>query len=116
MISDTKLPKVRSPASLRSGEVATETPSDFDGYALVRALKEHPEWSSIPVLFLASQRSIEDKIRGGAIASQPGFLSRELCKDDAKGEWLMIMRFASRADAEAFCAELKAAGKSCFVR
>jgi len=63
VISDTKLPKVRSPQSLRNGEPA-EVPSDFDGYALVRELKEKPEWSSIPVLFLASQRSIEDKIRG----------------------------------------------------
>ncbi len=35
-----------------------------DGYALVRRLKERPEWAQIPVLFLASQRSIEDKIRG----------------------------------------------------
>ncbi len=36
----------------------------LDGYALVRKLKDRPEWSHIPVLFLASQRSIEDKIRG----------------------------------------------------
>ncbi|MFO0556229.1 MAG: DUF4388 domain-containing protein [Polyangiaceae bacterium] len=35
-----------------------------DGYALVRKLKERQEWAHIPVLFLASQRSIEDKIRG----------------------------------------------------
>lgn len=45
VISDTKLPSL-------------------DGYALVRKLKERPEWASLPVLFLASQRSIEDKIRG----------------------------------------------------
>jgi CheY-like chemotaxis protein len=36
----------------------------MDGYALVRKLKEHPEWSTIPVVFLTSQKSIEDKIRG----------------------------------------------------
>jgi len=41
----------------------TKLPS-LDGYALVRKLKERPEWASLPVLFLASQRSIEDKIRG----------------------------------------------------
>lgn len=52
--------------------------------------------------------AIEDKIRGGAIASQPGFLSRELCKDDAKGEWLMIMRFASRADMDGWLSKVKA--------
>ncbi len=36
----------------------------MDGYALVRKLKEHPEWQTIPVVFLTSQKSIEDKIRG----------------------------------------------------
>ncbi len=45
VLSDTRLPKL-------------------DGYALVRKLKERPEWSAIPVVFLTSQKSIEDKIRG----------------------------------------------------
>lgn len=45
ILSDTRLPNV-------------------DGYALVRKLKERPEWASIPVVFLTSQKSIEDKIRG----------------------------------------------------
>jgi DNA-binding response OmpR family regulator len=36
----------------------------LDGYGLVRKLKDRSEWAHIPVLFLASQRSIEDKIRG----------------------------------------------------
>ncbi|APR77489.1 Phosphate regulon transcriptional regulatory protein PhoB (SphR) [Minicystis rosea] len=45
VLTDTRLPKL-------------------DGYALVRKLKERPEWSSIPVVFLTSQKSIEDKIRG----------------------------------------------------
>jgi DNA-binding response OmpR family regulator len=45
VISDTKLPKL-------------------DGYAFVRKLKENPEWAGVPVVFLASQRSVEDKIRG----------------------------------------------------
>jgi DNA-binding response OmpR family regulator len=44
VLSDTKLP-------------------NLDGYALVRRLKERPEWAAIPVVFLSSQRSIEDKIR-----------------------------------------------------
>ncbi len=35
-----------------------------DGFQLVRRLKEHPEWSNIPVVFLASDKSIEDKVRG----------------------------------------------------
>ena len=45
VLSDTRLPKL-------------------DGYTLVRKLKERPEWAGIPVVFLTSQKSIEDKIRG----------------------------------------------------
>lgn len=36
----------------------------LDGYALVRRMKDRPEWAPIPVVFLTSQKSIEDKIRG----------------------------------------------------
>jgi DNA-binding response OmpR family regulator len=45
VIADTKLPKM-------------------DGYAFVRRLRERSEWATIPVIFLATQRSVEDKIRG----------------------------------------------------
>src|SRR3954464_2558900 len=45
VLSDTRLPKL-------------------DGYAFVRRLKERPEWSHIPAVFLTSQKSVEDKIRG----------------------------------------------------
>ncbi len=45
VLTDTRLPKL-------------------DGYTLVRTLKERTEWSAIPVVFLTSQKSIEDKIRG----------------------------------------------------
>ncbi len=45
VLSDTRLPKL-------------------DGYAFVRRLKEKPEWAQIPVVFLTSQKSVEDKIRG----------------------------------------------------
>ena len=41
VLSDTKLPKL-------------------DGYALVRKMKERPEWARIPVVFLTGQRSVED--------------------------------------------------------
>jgi DNA-binding response OmpR family regulator len=37
---------------------------NLDGYALVRRLKERSEWANIPVVFLTSQKSVEDKIRG----------------------------------------------------
>lgn len=36
----------------------------IDGYELVRRLKSNPEHASIPIVFLTSQKSIEDKIRG----------------------------------------------------
>jgi CheY-like chemotaxis protein len=45
ILSDTRLPNV-------------------DGYAFVKRLKERQEWTGIPVVFLTSQKSIEDKIRG----------------------------------------------------
>lgn len=45
VLTDTRLPKL-------------------DGYGLVRRLKDQPEWAGIPVVFLTSQKSIEDKIRG----------------------------------------------------
>ncbi len=37
---------------------------NLDGYGLVRRIKENREWTSIPVVFLTSQKSVEDKIRG----------------------------------------------------
>ncbi len=36
----------------------------LDGYGLVRRMKERTDWSQVPIVFLASQKSIEDKIRG----------------------------------------------------
>jgi len=36
----------------------------LDGYGLVRRIKENRDWASIPVVFLTSQKSVEDKIRG----------------------------------------------------
>jgi len=36
---------------------------NLDGYGLVRRIKENREWASIPVVFLTSQKSIEDKNR-----------------------------------------------------
>ena len=37
---------------------------NLDGYAFVQKLKARPEWANIPVVFLTSQKSVEDKIRG----------------------------------------------------
>lgn len=35
-----------------------------DGFEFVRRLKEHPDWAQIPIVFLASDKAIEDKVRG----------------------------------------------------
>ena len=51
--------------------------------------------------------AIEARIRGGAIAAQPGFVSRELCREDSSGEWLIIMRFSSRVDMDGWLASVK---------
>ncbi len=45
VLSDTRLPRL-------------------DGYELVRRLKDNPETANIPTVFLTSEKSIEDKIRG----------------------------------------------------
>jgi DNA-binding response OmpR family regulator len=37
---------------------------NMDGYAFVKRLKDRPEYAGIPVVFLTSQKSVEDKIRG----------------------------------------------------
>ena len=37
---------------------------NLDGYAFVQKLKARPDWAAIPVVFLTSQKSVEDKIRG----------------------------------------------------
>ncbi len=37
---------------------------NLDGYALVRKLKERPDWAQIPVVFITSPKSIEDKNSG----------------------------------------------------
>ncbi|MEK6607217.1 MAG: DUF4388 domain-containing protein, partial [Myxococcota bacterium] len=36
----------------------------FDGFELCRRLKQHPDWAQIPFLFLTSNASVEDKVRG----------------------------------------------------
>lgn len=36
----------------------------LDGYELVRRIKDIPALAGVPVVFLTSQKSVEDKIRG----------------------------------------------------
>lgn len=50
---------------------------------------------------------LEARIRKGAIAKQPGYISRELGKDEASGVWLMVMRFDTRKNMDAWLTNLK---------
>ena len=45
LISDTRLP-------------------NLDGFALCTKMKEHERWRHIPFIFLTSEKSVEDKVRG----------------------------------------------------
>ncbi len=44
--------------------IADTTLTELDGYGFVRCLRDRAEWSALPVIFLASQLAVEDKIRG----------------------------------------------------
>ena len=52
--------------------------------------------------FLAAERRVR-----GRMASQPGFISRELGRDDKSGEWLLLMRFETREQMDTWMTELK---------
>ncbi len=58
VLTDTRLPKL-------------------DGYGLVRRMKDRPEWASLPVVFLTSQRAVEDKIRGLELGVE-GYLTKPI--------------------------------------
>jgi len=51
--------------------------------------------------------ALESRIRIGAIAGQPGYLGRELGKDSDEGDWLMILRFDTRANMDAWTSAVK---------
>jgi predicted ester cyclase/heme-degrading monooxygenase HmoA len=50
---------------------------------------------------------VEARVRAGQIAKQPGFISRELARGEAEGEWLMVLRFETRAQMDAWMTSLK---------
>jgi steroid delta-isomerase-like uncharacterized protein len=49
----------------------------------------------------------EARIRSGRIRTMPGYISRELALDEATGTWLMVMRFATRPQMDAWMAEIR---------
>lgn len=91
VITDTRLPKL-------------------DGYALVRRMKERPEWSPIPVVFLTSQKSVEDKIRGLELGvedylTKPIFLRELLAR---------VRLMLARRERDAFASRLPTSGRTRF--
>lgn len=50
---------------------------------------------------------VERRVRSGRITSQPGYISRELGKDEKNGEWLLVMRFDTRQQMDAWMAEIR---------
>lgn len=46
-----------------------------------------------------------------ALRSGQGYISRELAKDEATGEWLMVMRFDTCANVDAWMVDLKKPSK-----
>jgi hypothetical protein len=63
--------------------------------------------------------ALAEKAWKDAVALAPAGKGKSITKIDKDGATLYrtaVTGFASRADAQAFCAKLKAAGKSCFVR
>jgi predicted ester cyclase len=51
--------------------------------------------------------AVERRVRAGRIAQMPGFISRELAKDAHGNTWLVVLRFATRPQLEAWLAEVK---------
>jgi len=51
--------------------------------------------------------ALEKRVRAGQIAREPGYVSRELAKDTSSGEWLLILRFETRAQLDAWMCKVK---------
>jgi DNA-binding response OmpR family regulator len=91
VITDTRLPKL-------------------DGYALVRRMKERSEWAPIPVVFLTSQKSVEDKIRGLELGvedylTKPIFLRELLAR---------VRLMLARRERDAFASRVPTSGRTRF--
>jgi hypothetical protein len=51
--------------------------------------------------------AIEGRVRKGQIAREAGYVSRELAKDTSNGEWMLVMRFETRAELDVWMAKVK---------
>ena len=50
--------------------------------------------------------ALEARMRA-VISREAGYLGRELARDEATGEWLLLMRFETRAQMDAWMAKVK---------
>jgi predicted ester cyclase len=51
--------------------------------------------------------ALEARIRSGRIRTMPGYISRELAREEGTDHWLMVMRFGTRAQMDAWMTELR---------
>jgi hypothetical protein len=51
--------------------------------------------------------AIEQRVRKGQISREAGYTSRELAKDASNGEWMLVMRFETRVELDAWMAKVK---------
>jgi len=111
-------PPAAKPAPPPAQEVAAAPPPEKE--AAAPAPKAAPSGGARVQVGAVSSTALADKAWSDAVAAAPG-LAAGKGKSVEKIEGGSLYRtfvtgFGSRADAQAFCARLQAAGKSCFVR
>lgn len=82
----------------------------LDGHGLVRKMKETPDWAQIPVVFLTSQRSIEDKIRGLELGVEDYLTKPILVRDLLSRVSLLLARRTAESLVQAKVSRTKFAG------
>jgi antibiotic biosynthesis monooxygenase (ABM) superfamily enzyme len=51
--------------------------------------------------------AVEGRARRGRIREMPGYIGRELAKDEGAAEWMMVLRFDTRDQMDAWMREVK---------
>ncbi len=115
-------PAVAPPAVAPAPKAATPAPKSIDA-ALSQAAAPKASGGAAAVQIGAfSSQALADKGWADAVRIAPGAAAGKgkrveaIQKDGATLYRTQVTGFASRADASAFCNQLKAAGKSCFVK
>jgi antibiotic biosynthesis monooxygenase (ABM) superfamily enzyme len=51
--------------------------------------------------------AVEARVRSGRIRSMPGYISRELAQEEGTDVWVMLLRFETRAQLDAWISEVR---------